>query len=97
MKLFRVRLSVEIIELGPLKESDPNVKFDDDPAGAMKQVAAAMAEVMPQRRRDKDCVSMSETVQVAAGSFEELQSILRKFHATAQSIGDPFLIEENKT
>lgn len=98
MKIFQIQLGVEITEVGELQDPKPSFAEEierdirDDPVKAQAKLvdkltsiavpSPAMA-VFPARPTG---LTMSDSVKITAGSFEELQTILRKFHDLAQSL-----------
>jgi len=106
MKLFSVLLQVRIVELGPLEEPKPSATEAlgvDSPWKDMGKLVEVLKDqgvfpstpIYPGYGDAMGSMSMSESVKIAASSFEELQAILAKFHATATSLSD-FSTEENK-
>lgn len=99
MKLFNVNVAVRITEIGELQDPQPSFAeelakdFRDDPLKAQAKLMEKAASLMAPPKvvgffpGDAPAgVSMNSNVQIAAGSFEELQAILQKFHEVGASL-----------
>lgn len=110
MKLFNVHFRVQITEIGELEDPKPTLSegfADGSPIKEMGVLFERLKEsgafpgssptiVGPYGEGPGISMSAADTVKVAANSFEELQVMLAKFHATAQSLsGLP--VEERKS
>ncbi len=99
MKLFSVHFTVSISEIGEL-EDPKEVKplCEEFPQDSPMRDAAKLFERLQERMPGNpfgspvpivgggDGMQMQQTVRIAAAGFEELQAILKKFHALADSL-----------
>jgi len=98
MKLFSVHFEVSIREIGELedpKEVKPlSEEFSaDSPIRDAARLFERLGERMPGSPfapplmvTSGDGMQMQQTVKIAAGGFQELQEILKKFHDVAASL-----------
>lgn len=98
MKIFNVSVCIEINQIGEIVDREPETPqpakpFNDDPldkAEKMLDRYLEKANLVSPRRMDLlgfgDSTRMTENIRVTAESFEDLQAILRKFHATAKEL-----------
>lgn len=101
MKLFSVHFEVSIREIGELEDPKEVKPLSEEfSADSPMHDAAKLFEKMGERiggspfgpypitreTSSGDGMAMQQTVKVAAGGFEELQAILKKFHDVATSL-----------
>jgi hypothetical protein len=100
VKLFAVHFEVSIREIGELEEPKEVKPLSEEfSADSPMRDAARLFDRLGERMPGSpfapplpgisvggDNMSMQQNVQVAAGGFEELQAILKKFHDVAASL-----------
>ena len=100
VKLYNVQLQLRIAEIGPLEtpETAPSIVDGLPKDSPLKDAAIVLetfaAKALPARvsvpsyfpGTDVDGMAITESVQVPAESFEQLQGILKQFHDLAQSL-----------
>jgi len=92
VKIFNISLAVRITSMGELRDPQPSMSDGIPTDSPIKDVAKLFDRLQSSGAfpgsgtvsGQEDAVSMTENIQICAGSFEELQSILAEFHKTAQ-------------